>query len=327
MPSRFVKNSATAIPEDSYYFNTATGEALEADVVVNPPDINPVTFEVQYESLFENLFKKKKQPEKEQLHLPVANKDVSKMISILAIVVTVGSFGFIFLYSYVNFIRPVVKDLTPPTPQQLAVNEKTVDIDTGLATGEFAEQLLVKSVPKDVTFYAELNDLNSFLDNYVTEDNFDVGIISKAKNLLKQDFAIFYMQLDSKPTWGFVLLPKDIGVVTEVVPSITHPEWTASLVSDVLILSNNTQVFQEISDVKKGVALNLTHNPEYARAKGSLRNDGEAMVIFFDEDSAPKLQHIVTTKNISPKLAAIIKSVLNTNLTELVIRHVPNGGR
>ena len=319
MPKRIDHKTKNRIPDDSYYFNTDTGEALPAEHVIAPPVLKQVVQEPVYESLFQNPFKKKKEKKHEDPELQFPKKDNSKMISIFSVIIIIGSLGFMGLYLYVNlFNKPVsVVETVTQSPVKLLT---TVEIENKLGTGSLTTPQLASSVPENVYLYVESPDMSGFLRYYVKQENISSEFQNRANNLLKQNFAVFAWDTGSGIAWSFIFLPKDIGVTTEAAAAFSHPEWKALIVSDVLVVSNNSNVFQAVGDVKKNLAPSVAQNAEYVRSKTKLGNTGEALIIFVNKTSGPRLLESITSANLSPELVEIIMAVLDTKLNELIIK-------
>jgi hypothetical protein len=75
-----------------------------------------------------------------------------------------------------------------------------------------------------------------------------------------------------------------------------------------------------MESVKKGLDQNLSQNADYSRARSKLGNDGQALVVFVAKDSARTLLESVTLKNISTELAEVIKSGVNKQLYEFIVK-------
>lgn len=322
MSNRIDTKTGKSIPADSHFFNTATGEKLSSEYVIEPPNVKPVVYQPKLESIFKNLFNKKP-IEMKPVDVGVSSESQKKvnpnMVSILALVITFGSIGFIGLYLYINFIKtPVIYGTIPVTSNQ--ENKSTsVDLSLTYASSSFNNTQLISVVPDDAFFYAEVNDLNAFLIQHVKAGTFDAAQITKAQNLLKPNFSIFGTTINDDIVWNFVFLPKDIGVVTEAITTFNHPVWKPYIVSDVLVITNNPNVINTLSNVKRNITQNLAQNSEFNRANSHLEKTGQAAIYFVKQDASRSLFSTVLTKDLHEDLLDNIKQVLDTRLYELVI--------
>lgn len=322
MSKRIDTKTGKPIPADSHYFNTVTGEKLEAELVLEPPNVKPVVYQPKFEFIFKNLFNKKKGEDttSEGNSLIESTKKVNpNMVSILALVITFGSIGFIALYFYINFIKTPTSYSTASVNNEVEIKSTTLDLSLTYATSSLNNEQLISIVPSDAFFYAEVNDLNAFLNQHVKPENFDLAQITKAQNLLKTNFSIFATTINDKVVWNFVFLPKDIGVATEAITTLNHPLWKPFIVSDVLLLTTNPEIYDTVNNVKKNITPNLSKNPDFNRANANLEKTGQAAIYFVKQDASRSLVSSVLTANLDADLLGHLKKILDTRLYELVI--------
>jgi len=192
----------------------------------------------------------------------------------------------------------------------------------------FGERALTNFVPSTADIYVEGKNLSIFLDQFtnIGEDASLLGTsfkVSQIDDLIETQYAIF-SKLEKtgdkeERVWALISKSKNEESVKTIVEATKEATWSARLIDGYVVVSNSKVLFDEVSDAKDKVILNLSLNSKFAMAKNSLPTEGKLFVLLLTDSAQESLKELSEENFLTTKFREVSDAILSKDKTSYVV--------
>ncbi len=229
--------------------------------------------------------------------------------------------GYIYYYYTTNLNKIKVSTSTVNVKEERIVEIKDLDVPTT----KFINQPLVEHVPYEADIFIQGKSIfrliSALLDikklNELVGGNINFNDLDAVSN---QDFVVFSKPeaTSSSRLWGVVAKIENTSAAQKLVESTKEATWSAVIMDDYILYSNNKGLEEEVRSAKKKIKLNAALNPKFALAKNSVVSEGK-LIVFVLNDSAKNYVKDMKSDFLTSSFTKIRDSVLAKDKSSVVV--------
>ena len=259
---------------------------------------------------------------KEEFSKDILKLKTSYIVFILVIILLTASAMFL------SRLNAITKKRSTPVKEVL-VDERILKTDADLPLASFGNQSLSSLIPPDVDLYVEGFDISKFLSSF-TNLPLSTSVpktdlkLSDVETLLDRQYVIFSRIKDKngsgrKRVWGFLSKAKNNEKLSVLAEATKESSFSARLVDDYLVVSNDSEVFEDVKRAKGKTILSFSLNSKYATAKNSVPSQGKLLILLLTESASEDLSELKKSPLYKSRFSEIVDAMVKRNKNSYVL--------